>query len=152
LLRPESRGSVALASADPLAPPKIQHNFLSSSRDMMVLRSGLRILRDIASRKPMQDFLARELTAPDAAGMSDAALDAHIRGQSVTVNHCLGTCKMGIDTYAVVDDQLLVRGAEALRVVDASVMPDAIGGNINAAVIMIAERAAELIRKKDLLF
>jgi choline dehydrogenase-like flavoprotein len=152
LLRPESRGSVALASADPLAPPKIQHNFLSSSRDMMVLRSGLRILRDIASRKPMQDFLARELTAPDAAGMSDAALDAHIRGQSVTVNHCLGTCKMGVDTDAVVDDQLLVRGAEALRVVDASVMPDAIGGNINAAVIMIAERAAELIRKKDLLF
>jgi choline dehydrogenase-like flavoprotein len=152
LLRPESRGSVTLASADALAPPVIQHQFLSRARDMEVLRRGLRIMRDLASRKPLRDFIDRELTAPDAAGMSDAALDAHIRGQSVTVNHCLGTCRMGIDTGAVVDEELRVRGAEALRVVDASVMPDAIGGNINAAVIMIAERAADLIRKKELLF
>ncbi len=149
MLRPESRGTVALTSADPLAPPRIQHRFLSTGRDMAVLRRGLRILKDIASRKPLCDFIARELAAPDAVGMSDAALDAHIRGQSVTVNHVLGTCKMGIDTdrTAVVDEQLRVRGAEALRVVDASVMPDAIGGNINAAVIMLAERAADLVRK-----
>jgi choline dehydrogenase-like flavoprotein len=154
LLRPESHGSVSLASADPLAAPHIQHRFLSAGRDREVLRRGLRIMRDIASRAPLRDFIARELCAPDAAGMSDAALDAHIRGQSVTVNHCLGTCKMGTDTDAgaVVDDRLRVRGAEALRVVDASVMPDAIGGNINAAVIMIAERAADMIRQKDVLF
>jgi choline dehydrogenase/4-pyridoxate dehydrogenase len=149
LLRPESRGSVTLVSADPLAPPKIQHRFLSTDRDLKVLRSGLRIVKNIASRKPMQDFIARELAAPDAVGMTDAALDAHIRGQSVTVNHVLGTCKMGIDTEpgAVVDAELRVRGTESLRVVDASVMPDAIGGNINAAVIMIAERAAAILRK-----
>jgi choline dehydrogenase/4-pyridoxate dehydrogenase len=149
LLRPESRGTVTLASADPLAPPRIQHQFLSAGRDLTVLRRGLRILKDIASRKPLRDFIARELAAPDALGMTDAALEAHIRSQSVTVNHLLGTCKMGIDTDpdAVVDEQLRVKGAEGLRVVDASVMPDAIGGNINAAVIMIAERAAEIVRK-----
>jgi choline dehydrogenase-like flavoprotein len=147
LLRPESRGTVTLASADPLAPPKIQHQFLSAGRDVKVLKRGLRILKDIAARKPLRDFIARELAAPDALGMSDAALAAHIRTQSVTVNHVLGTCKMGIGSDAVVDEQLRVRGIEGLRVVDASVMPDAIGGNINAAVIMIGERAAEIVRK-----
>jgi choline dehydrogenase/4-pyridoxate dehydrogenase len=147
LLRPESRGAVALGSGDPFAPPRIEHQFLSTARDVAVLRRGLRILRDIASRRPLRDFIAREITPPGCEGMSDEALEEHIRSQSVIVNHALGTCKMGTDRdpASVVDDQLRVRGVDGLRVVDASVMPDAIGGNINAAVIMIAERAAELI-------
>jgi len=154
LLRPESRGAVSLASANPLAPPRIQHQFLSTGRDLAVLKRGLRILRDMADRNPLRDFIARELTPPGREGMGGSALEGHIRAQSVTVNHALGTCKMGIDADpgAVVDEQLRVRGVEALRVVDASVMPDAVGGNINAAVIMFAERAADLIGKKGLLF
>jgi choline dehydrogenase-like flavoprotein len=148
LLRPQSRGRLSLASADPLAPPRIQHQFLSSGRDLAVCKRGLHILRDMAHRKPLRDFIAREFTPPGCEGLGDDALEGHIRAQSVTVNHALGTCKMGIDADpgAVVDDQLRVRGVDALRVVDASAMPDAVGGNINAAVIMIAERAAELIR------
>ncbi len=146
LLRPESRGAVTLTSNDPLAPPRIAHAFLSAARDLAVLKRGLRIVRDIVARKPMRDFIAKEITP--SSGMTDEALEAHVRGQSVIVNHALGTCKMGIDSDAgaVLDEELRVRGVDALRVVDASAMPDAIGGNINAAVIMIAERAADLIR------
>jgi choline dehydrogenase/4-pyridoxate dehydrogenase len=149
LLRPESRGAVSLASADPVCPPRIQHNFLATDRDMTTLRRGVRIVRDIAERRPLGSFIAHELCAPDTAGTSDTAVDEFIRRQAVSVNHSLGTCKMGTDddALAVVDTQLRVRGAEGLRVVDASVMPDPIGGNINAAVIMIAERAADLIKK-----
>jgi choline dehydrogenase-like flavoprotein len=154
LLRPESRGTVSLASSDPLAPPRIQHQFLSTAHDLAVLKRGLRIVRDMANRKPLREFIARELTPPGCEGLNDDALEGHIRAQSVTVNHALGTCKMGMDADAgaVVDEQLRVRGIDGLRVVDASVMPDAIGGNINAAVIMMAERAADLIGKKDVLF
>jgi choline dehydrogenase/4-pyridoxate dehydrogenase len=148
LLRPQSRGAVSLASADPLAAPRIQHQFLSVGRDLVVLKRGLRILREIVARKPVRGFIAREITPPGAASTTEAALEAHVRAQSVIVNHALGTCKMGVDSDpdAVLDEQLRVRGVDGLRVVDASALPDAIGGNINAAVIMIAERAADLIR------
>jgi choline dehydrogenase-like flavoprotein len=148
LLRPHSRGGVSLASADPLAAPVIRPNLLAAARDLDVLKRGLRIVRDLAASFPLQAFIGQEIVAPGTAGTTDAALEAHIRTFAVTVNHPLGTCKMGTDRdrEAVVDDQLRVRGAQGLRVVDASVMPDAIGGNINAAVIMIAERAADLIK------
>ena len=100
-----------------------------------------------AEQAPLRPFAAAEI-APGPDGWSDAALDAHIRATAITVHHPLGTCRMGAesDEMAVVDGTLRVRGVDALRVVDASVMPDLVGGNINAAVIMIAEKAADLIR------
>jgi choline dehydrogenase-like flavoprotein len=148
LLRPQSRGSVALRNADPLAAPMIRPNLLATGRYLAVLKRGLGIVRDLASRSPLRGFIGQEIVAPGTGGITDAALDAHVRAFAVTVNHPLGTCRMGADndSGAVVDDRLRVRGAQGLRVVDASVMPDAIGGNINAAVIMIAERAADLIK------
>jgi 4-pyridoxate dehydrogenase len=147
LLRPESRGTIRLASADPRAPPRIRQNFLASETDRRTLREGLRMVRAVASRAALRPFVAAEL-APGAAAEGDAALDAHIRATSATAHHPLGTCKMGADgdADAVVDAELKVRGVTGLRVVDASVMPDLVGGNINAAVIAIAEKAADLIR------
>jgi 4-pyridoxate dehydrogenase len=147
LLHPESRGHLDLASSDPRAPMRIVQNFLASDRDSSTLRAGLRMARDVGRQKPLQPFAAAEI-APGPEGWSDAALDAHIRATAITVHHPLGTCRMGpeSDEMAVVDGALRVRGVEALRVVDASAMPDLIGGNINAAVIMIAEKAADLIR------
>jgi 4-pyridoxate dehydrogenase len=143
LLRPESRGSVQLASSDPRAPPRIRQNFLATDSDRHTLRQGLRMVRAVASRPALNPFIAAEL-AP--CSDSDTALDAHIRATAATAHHPLGTCRMGSDAQAVVDPELKVRGVERLRVVDASVMPDLVGGNINAAVIAIAEKAADLIR------
>jgi choline dehydrogenase/4-pyridoxate dehydrogenase len=145
LVHPESRGHVTLASADPAAAPRIQQNFLSTEHDWRVLRQAVRVVRDIAAQPAMAPFVGREIApGPDAA--TDAAIDAHIRRSAITVHHPAGTCRMGVDAGAVVDPELRVRGAAALRVVDASVMPDLPGGNINAAVMMIAEKAADLIR------
>src|SRR6185312_12895586 len=101
--------------------------------------------RAVASRAALRPFVAAEL-APGAAAEGDATLDAHIRATAATAHHPLGTCRMGSDAQAVVDPELRVRGVERLRVVDASVMPDLVGGNINAAVMAIAEKAADLIR------
>jgi 4-pyridoxate dehydrogenase len=145
LLRPESRGGLRLRSADPAAAPRIWQNFFSAGRDRQTLRDGVRMVRAIAAQPSMRPFIAREL-APGSD--SDADIDALIRASGITVHHPVGTCRMGAaaDPLAVVDPALRVRGAENLRVVDASVMPDLVGGNINAPVIMIAEKAADLIR------
>jgi choline dehydrogenase/4-pyridoxate dehydrogenase len=147
LLRPESRGHLSLASSDPRAPVRIVQNFLATDRDASTLRAGLRLARDVGRQAPLRPFAAAEI-APGPDAWSDDALDAHIRATAITVHHPLGTCRMGAasDDMAVVDPELRVRGVEALRVADAAVMPDLIGGNINAAVIMIAEKAADLIR------
>jgi choline dehydrogenase/4-pyridoxate dehydrogenase len=144
LLRPESRGEVRLASADPRAPVRIRQNFFAAGRDREVLREGLRMLGEIGRKAPLAPFAGKEML-PD---YSDATLDAHIRNTAITAHHPLGTCRMGKagDPLAVVDEELRVFGTERLRVVDASVMPDLVGGNINAPVVMIAERAADLIR------
>jgi len=138
---------VHLASADPLQAPLIRQNFLAAENDWKTLRAGLRMVREIARQPALAPYIEREL-APGAGLEDDAHLDAHIRALAITVHHPLGTCRMGPDSdaLAVVDAQLRVRGVERLRVVDASVMPDLVGGNINAAVTMIAERAADLIR------
>jgi choline dehydrogenase-like flavoprotein len=103
--------------------------------------------REVAAQSTMQPFIAKEI-APGLHKASDADIDEHIRKTSITVHHPLGTCRMGPDSdaLAVVDPQLRLRGAESLRVVDASVMPDMLTGNINAAVIMVAEKAADLIK------
>jgi 4-pyridoxate dehydrogenase len=147
-IQPESRGHVALASADPAAAPRIHQNFLSAPADWASLRAGFRIARDLAARSPMRPFIAAEFF-PGPACETDEQVDAHIRNTSITVHHPAGTCRMGADPGSVVDPALRVRGVEALRVVDASVMPDLVCGNINAAVLMIAEKASDLIRRKD---
>jgi 4-pyridoxate dehydrogenase len=147
VLRPESRGRVELASTDPCAAPRIRQNFLATEKDWSALRAGLRLAREIGQKAPLAPFAAAEI-APGQGGWSDDALDAHIRATAITVHHPLGTCRMGPDgdPMAVVDPELKVFGVDGLRVVGASVMPDLVGGNINAPVIMIAERAADLIR------
>ncbi len=147
LLRPTSRGAVRLASADPRAKMHIHQNFLSTEADIRLIREGVRMVRDICRQKPVQEFAATEL-APGAGKESDAELDAHVRKIGATAHHPLGTCKMGVDgdPLAVVDPECRVRGLDGLRVVDASVMPDLVGANINATVIMIAEKMSDLIR------
>ncbi len=146
LLRPESRGEVKLASSDPRAAVTIRQNFLATDRDWTVLRDGLRMVQDIGRQAPLAPFVDQELAPGRNASAAD--VDAHIRATGITVHHPIGTCKMGpgSDPAAVVDAELRVRGTEGLRVVDAAAMPDLVGGNINAAVVMIAEKAADLIR------
>jgi 4-pyridoxate dehydrogenase len=150
LLRPESRGTISLASNDPATPVRIQENFLSTDGDLRTLRSGMRAAFDIGRQRELLPFIKKQMT-PGKDQCSDADLDAFIRATAITVHHPLGTCRMGTDSDSVVDPDLRVRGVEGLRVVDASVMPDLIGGNINAAVLMIAERAADIISQKPLL-
>jgi 4-pyridoxate dehydrogenase len=129
---------------------RIQQNFLATDKDWKTLRAGLRLVRDVCRQAPMQAFMEREI-APGEGSVSDADLDAHIRVNSITVHHPLGTCKMGLaaDRMAVVDPELRVFGTEGLRVVDGAVMPDLVGANINAPIIMIAEKAADLIRGRQ---
>jgi choline dehydrogenase/4-pyridoxate dehydrogenase len=145
MLHPESRGGVTLGSADPGAPARIRQNFMSTEREWKTLRAGMRLMHDVMRQEPMAPFVAREL---HPVFDSEAALDEHIRNTAITLHHPLGTCKMGRedDETAVVDPHLRVRGVERLRVIDASVMPDLISGNINAPVMMIAEKAADMIR------
>jgi 4-pyridoxate dehydrogenase len=121
---------------------RIQQNFFSHPDDMATLKTGLHMMRDMIERSPFDAFKGAALKPDD---WSDAALEAHIRKTCTTVHHPLGTCRMGSDEASVVDPELRVRGVEGLRVVDASTMPDLTGGNINAAVIMIAEKASDLI-------
>jgi len=149
-MRPVSRGHVALASADPADALRIHQNFLGTEEEWRVMRRGLRMIRELVASESLRPFAGDEL-APGAACRSDAELDAHVRATMITVHHPIGTCKMGAesDGNAVVDGALRVRGIERLRVVDASVMPDLIGGATNAPVIMIAEKAADMIRGKD---
>ena len=151
-LHPESRGRVELASADPSISPRIFQNFLTHDSDWQSLRAGLRSIREIAAQAPMRAFVELELE-PGPTANTDAELNDFIRKTAITVHHPCGTCRMGIETdaQAVVDSELKVFGVASLRVVDASVMPDLVGGNINATVTMIAEKAADLIRGRPAL-
>jgi 4-pyridoxate dehydrogenase len=147
LLRPESRGCIELASPDPNVPVRIRQNFLATDNDWATLRTGIRMVRDIGRAAPLEPFAKKEI-APGSDCRSNADIDAYVRAAAITVHHPLGACKMGraSDPAAVVNPELKVLGVDGLRVVDASVMPDLVGGNINAVVIMIAEKAADLIR------
>ncbi len=147
LLRPKSRGRVSLASADPRAPARIALNFLGDEDDLKVLRAGIRMAVDVGRQQPIAPFVGAEETPLK----TDAEIDAHVRSTGITVYHPISTCRMGSDSDSVVDPECKVRGVEALRVIDASVMPDLIGGNINAVVIMIAEKAADMIRGRPAL-
>jgi choline dehydrogenase len=144
-LYPRSRGRLTLASADPLAPPAIDANLLGVSEDIEPLIRAIRLVRRAFASPPFAKYAAVE-SAPGTGVQSDQEIAAYIRATSYTVHHPAGTCRMGSDPEAVLDPQLRVRGLEGLRVADASVMPMLIGGNTNAPVVMIAEKAADLIR------
>lgn len=142
--RPLSTGSITLASADPLAAPLIDPNYLAEPEDLRVLREGLRQAREIVSQSAFAPMRGEEY-APGAGVVSDAGVDAYIRETANSLYHPVGTCKMGNDPLSVVDSDLRVHGIAGLRVVDASVMPDLISGNTNVPTMMIAEKIAARI-------
>jgi len=145
LLRPQSRGSVTLASADPLAAPLIDPNFFAEPDDMVRMVRGFKLMRHILTRPALAQFGASELRRT-ADAQSDLDIEAFIRSQADTIYHPVGTCRMGNTANAVVDAALRVHGIERLRVVDASIMPRVVGGNTSAPTIMIAEKASDMIR------
>lgn len=145
LLQPKSRGSVTLASADPLAAPLIDPNFLAEPDDMDRLVLGFKHMRRILQQPALAGHGGRELQA-SALALSDEQIEAFIRGRADTIYHPVGSCRMGNGARDVVDAQLRVHGMQGLRVVDASIMPRIVSGNTNAPVIMIAEKASDLIR------
>ncbi len=142
--RPEARGSVTLASADPDAPPVIDQNYLGTENDRRVARAAVRAAREIF-RQPAFDAFRGEELAPGPHVQSDEDIDAYIRAQAEADYHSTGTARMGNDPLAVVDPQLCVHGIAGLRVVDASVMPHLPGANTGIPVAMIAEKAADMI-------
>lgn len=144
VLRPESRGTVRLASNDPAAAPLIDPNFLDDPRDIATLRRGVRLSHRIAAAPPLSDYQPQDRYPFDMS--DDAALDEHIRDRADTVYHPVGTCRMGSDAQSVVDPQLKLRGLEGLWIADASIMPRLVSGNTNAPSIMIGERAADFIK------
>ncbi len=143
-LRPESTGSIHIASADPAAPPAIRFNFLSAELDREVTVAGMRISRRLMTAAAM-DGISGEEMAPGPALQSDQELLAWVKENAETTYHPIGTCKMGIDQTAVVDDKLRVHGLEGLRIADASIMPTLTSGNTNAPSIMIGEKAANMV-------
>jgi choline dehydrogenase len=147
LLRPESLGRVEARNADPREKPSILFNYLQSQRDRDDFRQSLKLLREILSQAALDPYRGDELF-PGRDVRTDAEIDGWVRQAVETCYHPVGTCKMGRDTdaSAVVDDELRVHGIDSLRVVDASIMPSIVSGNTNAPTIMIAEKAADLIR------
>ena len=145
LLYPESRGEVTLRSADPTDPARILFNFLKSDNDVRAMRSGVRIIREMYHSGPLAGMIDREIK-PGPGVASDAEIDDYLRRSMDLDHHPVGTCAMGVSDEAVVDPELKVRGVAGLRVVDASVMPTIIGGHTTAPVVMIAEKAADMIR------
>jgi choline dehydrogenase len=142
---PDSRGRVRIRSADPLAAPRIETNYLQESIDGRTLVAGMRMLREIYRQPSFRELWEEEVLPGPRAG-SDAELLDFARRHGGTVFHCVGTCRMGSDARSVVDPQLRVRGVERLRVVDASVMPVVTSANTNAASLMIGEKGAALLR------
>jgi choline dehydrogenase-like flavoprotein len=138
---------VKLRSADPAAMPRILYNLYDDPMDLVTLRGALNTVRGIFNEAPLKDLVARE-QSPGAQHASDAEVDAWIRNNGQTAHHPAGTCRMGADPDAVVDEELRVRGIEGLRVADCSVMPHVVGANTNAPTIMIAEKAADYIRRR----
>jgi choline dehydrogenase len=144
-LRPESRGRIMVKSADPAAPPGIWPNFLDAAEDREAIVGGVKVARRLAAAPALAPYVAEEMSiGADAA--TDAAILARARELGTTIFHPSGTCKMGSDPMAVVDERLRVHGVEGLRVIDASIMPTLVSGNTNAPTIMIGEKAAEMIR------
>ena len=138
-----------MKSADPREAPRIQFNYLATEGDRREFRDGVRLTREIFAQKAFDPFRGPELS-PGPGVVSDADIDAHLRRKAESAFHASCTCKMGAvsDANAVVDGELRVRGVERLRVVDASIMPAIVRGNLNAPTIMIAEKAADMILGK----
>jgi choline dehydrogenase len=143
-LQVESRGSVRIKSADPRAAPAIRYNYLATENDRRVMVEGLKIARRIAHAAPLSGYIVKE-EHPGAGVQTDEELLEVLRRSGESVFHPTSTCRMGTDERSVVDSRLRLRGIQGLRVVDASVMPAVVSGNTNAAVIAIAEKAADLI-------
>jgi choline dehydrogenase len=146
LLTPESSGEIRLRSADPFDHPTIDPDYLAEAADVERLVEGVRVAREVLRAEPFDEYRGAE-RMPGIGVETDEGLAAHVREQAETLYHPVGTCRMGTDDGAVVDDRLRVHGVESLRVVDASVMPDVVRGNTNAPTIAIAERAADLVRE-----
>ncbi|MEM6651536.1 MAG: choline dehydrogenase [Pseudomonadota bacterium] len=144
-LRPESRGSVMIQSADPFEHPAIDPNYLATEGDRLTMRESIRMIRDIVGQAALTPLRGAE-AFPGSEVQTDEEIDAFIRSSGETIYHPVGTVAMGIHDQDPIDGELRVRGVEGLRVIDASVMPTLIGGNTNAPTIMIAEKAADMIR------
>jgi choline dehydrogenase len=147
LLRPESRGYVALRSSNPLDYPIIQPNFLTAEADKMVLLKGAKKALEVMKANALKPLVHSIVAPPDYS--SDDAIFLHIQKQVETVYHPVGTCKMGNDEMSVVDAQLRVHGIEGLRVIDGSIMPTIVSGNTNAPIYMIAEKGANMIINRN---
>jgi len=144
-MRPTSRGRVKIRSANPKDAPSILFNYMQTEQDRKEMRAGVRLTREIFAQQAFDRFRAEEL-APGPAVQSDAQIDAHIRAKAESAYHPSCTCRMGSDEMAVTDGAGRVRGVQNLRVVDASIMPDVVSGNLNVPTIMMAEKLADAIR------
>jgi choline dehydrogenase len=142
--RPLSRGVVALRSADPLAPPRITTNYLTVPSDVKTMVAGIKALRRVFQQDAFRPLVSEEYL-PGGGLQSDDALESYTRQRGGTIFHPSGTCRMGSDDDSVVDPQLRVRGVAGLRVIDASVMPQIVSTNINAATILIGEKGAQMV-------
>jgi choline dehydrogenase len=136
---------VRIASPDPLQPPRILFNYMGTEQDRKEMRAGVRLTREIFAQTAMEDFKGEEIS-PAAQVQSDDDIDEHIRNNAETAYHPSGSCRMGTDAMAVTDPQGRVHGVSGLRVVDASLMPLIVSGNLNAPTIMVAEKIADLVR------
>ena len=144
-LRPKSRGSVRLRSANPADPPVLTFNYLQHEDDRAAMRAAVRLTREVHNQPALDAYRGKELE-PGEAVVNDQELDAFVREAISSNYHATGTCKMGDDAQAVVDSECRVRGIDGLRIADASVMPQIISGNTNAPTIMIGEKVADHIK------
>ena len=147
LMHPDSRGELLLRSSDPREAPRISYNFLSAPNDLPTLRQGFKLARELAFHRALDPYRGEELS-PGEKVQTDTEIDAWLRKTLITAHHPAGTCQMGTTPAAVLDPEMRVRGVEGLRVVDASAMPDMVGAHINACVIMMAEKASDMIRRR----
>jgi choline dehydrogenase-like flavoprotein len=145
LLHPDSRGELLLRSSDPKAPPRICYNFFTAANDLPTLRQGFKLARELAHQTPMDSYRGIEIRPGDDT-KTDAEIDHWLKDTVYTAHHPCGTCAMGSTPDTVLDPEMRVRGVEGLRVVDASAMPDLVSAHINACVLMMAEKASDMIR------
>jgi choline dehydrogenase len=144
-MRPTSRGHLKFRSANPKDAPEILFNYMQTEQDRKEIRAGVRLTREIFAQKAFDRFRGDELS-PGPRVQSDAEIDAHIRAKAESAYHPSCSCRMGTDDMAVVDHAGRVHGVQGLRVVDASIMPNVVSGNLNAPTIMMAEKLADSIR------
>jgi choline dehydrogenase-like flavoprotein len=145
LLHPRSRGRIRLRSGNPMDKIRIQYNFFSDPDDLPLLRQGFKIGRDVGNQPALAPYRGAEIS-PGPEVRTDDEIDAFIRRTALTAHHPVGTCRMGSDPDSVLDPELKVRGVTGLRVVDAAAMPDLVSAHINACVLMMGEKASDLIR------